>query len=383
MRVEELRRALEEVAGPVPSATSEGLGRVRAMARRRRARRALAVAVVSVAAATVVLVSLISLTSSEDTTRVSVSGPDRPQTGGAGPAIFLNAEGGKVTRVDLGTREQRTVDVPGLFPGDPPFHLLVRGDRLVYWGRTETDGAFATFSIPLDLRGPPQLLDRALFFVPSTHPNRVWLVYDTNDDRRPALVREVTASGAGTVPPTALPPDSYPERGVDGGLLLGTSRDLVVWKPGVGAVRTLGTGLSLDANTSTVAWASDDGRLHVAAVDTGADRLYAPPIHRERFLSGAFSPDGRTFAALVGAPPTVPSRLVLVDLVAGSARIVPGSEIAPNGDVAWSPDGDNVIFTGYVSQPRVEIEVGTYEIGEPAARRINVPTARTSHVTAG
>lgn len=386
MRVDELRRTLEEAAGPEPVTTSADLVRVRGLARRRQVRRLLTVAaasVVTVAAVTGFVVAL--RAPSDDAARVSAGGQRGPRGTGVGPVIFLNAEGGRVTRVDLGTGKQRTVEVPGLVSGDPDFHLLVRGDRLVYWGRTENDGANATFSIPLDLRGPPQLLDRAVVFVPSTHPDRVWLVYDPNGDGRPWLVREVTATGVETVPRTALPPDSGPDRGADGGLLLGTNRGLEVWRPGVGTLRTFGTGPSLDANASTVAWVSEsvDGRLHVTAVDTGAERVYAPPADTKRFLSGALSPDGRTFAALVGESTTVPSRLALVDLASGDTRLVAGSEIAPVGDVAWSPDGDTVIFTGYVSQPRVAIEVGAYEIGAPAARRISVPTARTSHVTAG
>lgn len=390
MRVDEFRRTLEEVAGPEPETTSADLVRVRGLARRRRARRAVMVVAASAVAVAGLTAFVVALQApSDDSARVSAGGQRRPRTTGVGPAIFLLAEGNRVTRVDLGTGKQRTVVVPGLVGGDPPFHLLVRGDRLVYWGRTENDGEFATFSIPLDLRGPPQLLDRALIFVPSTHPDRVWLVYDTNGDRRPAVVREVTATGVETVPRTALPPGSYPDRGVDDGLLLERNRKLEVWRPGVGAVRAFSTGPSLDANASTVAWVSesDDGRLHVAAVDTGAERVYAPRTGTERFLAGALSPDGRTLAALVGPSPGpqstgVHARLALVDLASGNTRLVAGSKIAPYGNVAWSPDGRVVIFTGYVQQPRLVIEVGTYEVGAPAARRISVPTAHDTRVTA-
>jgi Tol biopolymer transport system component len=118
--------------------------------------------------------------------------------------------------------------------------------------------------------------------------------------------------------------------------------------------------------------------------------VYSPPSPTIRFVAGAFSPNGETFAALSAT--VLPSllvtennRLVMVSLAAGSSTTVQRSDIDGSGNVAWSRDGNHIVFTGYQPGPGNVTEVRTFSRVEHGAilRTVDVPEAHGTAIAAG
>ena len=260
-----------------------------------------------------------------------------------------------ITRIDLASGESTTVSLPELAPGDPPFHLVETGGRLVFYGGSHT------YSLDLDLKGPPQDLGESWYFVPSGRDGRVWLT--TLDPESPETVRdleavrEVTVDGAVTVPETGRPPSEGPTilAAVNDGLLFQEDNELNVWDPLAEKVAARLSGpFPADTHGNLVAWCRQEcPKLHITDVATGHDLAISPSqaFRFEETYDGAFSPGGALLAV-----PAVTSQgthleghrhqVALIDVKAGTARLVEGSELADDYPaMAWSPSGEWLFFS--------------------------------------
>jgi hypothetical protein len=208
----------------------------------------------------------------------------------------------------------------------------------------------------------PRPLGPASVVLPSSRPDRAWLV-DDQQARPPDstyLLREVDLDDGRRLRTLTLPYDARPVAMVAGGVL---TRDpaarMQVRDLRTGRVRQqLGTGLTfLDAHGALVAYLAGDG-LHVRDLATRRDRVVAPPAGGSGWFapgtglpadtvcclqSAAFAPDGRSLAAFVRlASPSSPG-MALVDVEQGHSRLLPGSAGAsPVGCLpclGWSPNG--------------------------------------------
>lgn len=259
-----------------------------------------------------------------------------------------------ITRIDLASGESATVTVPELAPGDPPFHLVQTGGKLVFYGGAHT------YSLDLDLKGTPLDLGESWYFVPSGHEGRVWLT--TLDLASPETVRdleavrEVTVDGEVTVPETGRPPSRGPSivAAVKNGLLFQDGDGLKVWDPLAGKVTmSLPGPFPADTHGNLVSWCRRGcPTLHVTDVATGEDVaiLPSPSFRFEETYNGAFSPDG----ALLAVPAVTSAgthleghrhQVALVDVKAGTARLIEGSQLADDYPaMAWSPSGEWLFF---------------------------------------
>jgi hypothetical protein len=298
---------------------------------------------------------------------------EEPQRGAPraarGPHLYLSGKYGRVWRVGV-DGSVVTARIPALDPGDPPHHLLRRGDRLVGWG-------YQSYLLDPGLEEDPELLVRdSLFFIPSAHEDRLWVATEApGTNRRIATVREVTVDGRVTVPRTRPPGRRWPERALEAGLVFHDGDGWVVWDPV--ARRTVDR---FDAEDLGPAHgnllASCDSFCHDIAirdVRTGRWRSVGPP---EGFGAYAvwhaeFSPDGKTIAVPV-AKEALDARLALVDVDAATVSVVAGTKTAQLANfVAWSADGSHVFFAGG-GRPDGDEEIFVYEVGEAGARRLDV-----------
>jgi hypothetical protein len=227
----------------------------------------------------------------------------------------------------------------GLAPagGDPPLRLLHTGGRLVYYG---AGGVYAT---DLELKGEPRKLGAAWYFVPSATDGRVWLAYPDRDERHVRALAEVTVQGRVTARSASPPPCPGPTvlGAVTGAVLCQDRSRLLAFDPVSGrVVRRLPGPFPLDTHGRLVAWCADGcPRLHVTDVRTGDDTAIEPGS-RFRFdetYEGAFSPDGSLLAAPVVAGGR--RRVALVDVAAGSVRVIAGSRLAGYRNISWSSSG--------------------------------------------
>jgi hypothetical protein len=281
-----------------------------------------------------------------------------------------------ITRIDLASGESTTVSLPQLVPGDPPFHLVATGGRLVFYGGSHT------YSLDPDLKSPPQDLGESWYFVPSAREGRVWLT--TLDPESPETVRdlkavqEVTVDGAVTVPETGRPPSRGPTvlAAVNDGLLFQEHDELKLWDPLAEKVTARLSGpFPADTHGNLVAWCAQGcPKLHITDVATGQDVAVSPsPSFRfEETYDGDFSPDGALLAV-----PAVTSRgthleghrhqVALVDVNAGIARLIEGGELADDYPaMAWSPSGEWLFFSAGAAR------IMAYRPGSDAAILLSV-----------
>jgi hypothetical protein len=290
------------------------------------------------------------------------------------PARLFLAGDGELTVVDVDAARARVRPVPELAPGDPLYRIVRRGNLLVLFG-------VDTYVLDADLRSPPRKLGESSYFVPSAHPDRVWLTAldPTSPETVRALsaVREVSVDGRVTFH-DVRPPDRR------GGPLAAVGDDLVfqdkrgtleLWNP---ATRRFGRRFP-DATLGPtqgdlLAWCEGEGRvLHLTHVESGYGRSIDPPAGFAAFdcWSGAFSPDGTSLAigAMYEEIFDGERTLTLVDLEAGVATPVAGSTVDPDYVyVAWSSAGDRVFISGGDATR----ELLQYRLGEARAVRIPV-----------
>jgi hypothetical protein len=260
-----------------------------------------------------------------------------------------------ITRIELASGESTTISLPQLAPGDPPFHLIQTGGRLVFYGGSHT------YALDLDLKGPPQDLGESWYFVPSGREGRVWLT--TLDLESPETVRdlkavrEVTVRGDVTVPETGRPPSRGPTilAAVGGGLLFQDDDELKVWDPLAEKVTARLPGpFPADTHGSLVAWCKQGcPKFHVTDVTTGNDLAISAgdSFRFEETYDGAFSPDGAVVAVPVVTSPGTHlaghrHQVALVDVKAETARLIEGSELADDYPaMAWASSGEWLFFS--------------------------------------
>jgi hypothetical protein len=294
-----------------------------------------------------------------------------------GTSLFLGGDDG-LLRVDLDRRSVRRVALPGGAAGAD--NGLVGRDGVVVAVRGgvayAAHGRADRPAVPL---GP------ASYAIASARPGRVWLVEETGDPDRWFRVREValgSLGGAGVAAERSgaatLPLGRRPVAGAPGGLLVhlvGPGGGLAVWDPRTGRLgRRLAAGTPLTvvaASGRAVAWV-EGSALHLGDLDTGRDRVVPPPPGIDGFAApGAFSPDGRTLAAITSVGFSTRPALALVAVDRAAAVRVTGSDGALSDRcapcLAWAPAGDWVFF----SRLGPGFGIGAYRLGR--ARAVTVP----------
>jgi hypothetical protein len=304
----------------------------------------------------------------------AVAARPAPLAEATGASLILGGDGG-LLRVDLDRRRVRQVQLPiGAAEAD---NGLVERDGVVVAVRGGVAyAASGRPGWPATRRGP------ASYALASATPGRVWLVTETGDPERWFRLRELDLGGpqaGGAVPARGvLPLDRRPVAGVPGGLLvheIGPSSGLAVWNPGTGRLgRRLVTAATLTgvaARGRAVAWV-EYSTLHLGDLATGRDRVVAPPPGTDGFAApGAFSPDGRTLAAVTRVGFSTRPALALVAVGRAAAVRVAGSEGALSDRcspcLTWAPAGDWVFF----SRLGPGFGIGAYRLGRP--RAVTVP----------
>jgi len=387
MRLDELRTALQDDARLEPVDVEDGVAavmrRVRRDRRRRRGRGAAAAVVVVALAACAV--AFASRGHSSDRTEVATVPPD-----GARIAVITteplrfgaNLYASHIDFIDPATGAVRRVEVDENNYADYPVQLRQVGDRLLL------PGGGALLAAPLDLSSPPEVVAPALVFVPSAKPDRVWTISVWQPGNvGPYTLTEVDVDGTPTAGPAQAPDEAgWPIVGTDIGLVLSVpmTEEAIVWDPGTGQVIRRIPGVdAFQGNgwgtASLFAWVGPCGdgpprcdTLHVLDLGTGQQRTIGPPSGTTGFVpDGAVAPDGRSLA-LFTTGDDGGQRLVLVDLIDGSARAVPGSEAGGSG-VGWAVDGSTVYFGQDGSTA-----VAGYRLGDAAARPVRTGLPRFS-----
>jgi hypothetical protein len=308
--------------------------------------------------------------------------PAGPVQGAAAPSPRLYLTGDEeLWIVDVATERVRHAPLRELAAGDAPHRIVRRGGRLVLWGYT-------TYVADPGFRRPPRtLVHRSWFFIPSAHPDRVWVAF--LDRRSPATVRalravrEVTAGGRVTVADVRPPGGRWPQRALVSGLLLaaGEADDAyALWDPRTrNVVRRLPRRAIGDLGPAygdvLASCPAPCGALRLTDVRTGARRdVPVPRGFRFEVWEAAFSPDGRQLAAPVrrrGAGERAPQRLALIDRASGTARVVPRSRVVPGYTlVAWSATGRHVFITG--GERFGARAISAYRLGTARARALQV-----------
>ena len=305
---------------------------------------------------------------------------DRESRADDRPTLFLAGDGEMWVVNPIDETSQR-IRLPELSPGDPPHKVVVRGDRLVFWG---SNTAWAA-----DADSPQRPLDaiskEAWIWIPSAHPSRIWIgsldpVHGGPRSRALGAVREIDANGTTTFGDVKPPEGAWPALALDSGLVFTPPEGIELWDPRTqNVVRRLSNSAIGDlgpAHDDLVASCTANcRRLILTDFPTGIqDRIVAPDDQAFEVWNAAFSPSGDQLAVPVrelksGWP--APRRLALIDLSAHLVSVVEGSEVDGGYTfVVWSKQGDEVFMTGGERFERREI-VG-YQIGASTARAIDV-----------
>lgn len=295
--------------------------------------------------------------------------------------VYLTTDN-TLTIVDVDSAVVSVHGIPELAPGDPPHRIVSRGDRLVFYGQTQTDPAVYVLDPSESLT--PVLIDEAWFFIPSAEEDRVWLaILDTaSPDTVRALesVREVSVDGTVTSEDVSPPEGHWPVGALTGGLLFQGDNNLEVWDP---VTQTLVN--NLPGPFPVAMWhnriatcAGNCSQLELFDLDTDAHAVAEAPTGSMSFdgYGGAFSPDGRyiavpTYANAAPITADTPVAVTLIDFESGTAVIVPGSLQGEQNFpmVAWSSDGKWVFFYNWSSGSGGQLvayrpgDESTYKVG--------------------
>jgi hypothetical protein len=297
-----------------------------------------------------------------------------------GTSLFLGGEDG-LLRVDLDRRSVRPVSLPaGAASADEG---LVQRDGVVVAVR----GGVA-YAVAGRAGWPAVRLGPASYALASARPGRIWLVEETGDPDRWFRMREValdapraavSAAAPASPPagPATLPLGQRPVAGAAGGLLVqvpGPAGGLAVWGPRTGRLDRRLAGAAPEtvvaASGRLAAWV-EGSALHLGDLVTGHDRVVPAPGGDGFAGPGAFSPDGRTLAAVTRVGFSTRPALALVDVDRASTVLVSGSEGALadrcSPCLAWAPAGDWVFF----NRLGPGFGIGAYRLGR--ARAVTVP----------
>jgi hypothetical protein len=271
--------------------------------------------------------------------------PPAPELGEATGATLLVSSDTAFTLVDVDAGTTEVLPVDALAGGDPLLRLIRRGDTLVFYG----DGG-DTYAAPLDAPSAARLLGESSYFLPSAHPDRVWLVSGGTSTAATSSVREVAMDGSVTVAEVDLPAGAIPVDAVTSGLVLQTSHGLQVWDPLTQELRAELPGeFPVAAMGDTLIWCADVcDRLQVTRVAAGEQRsIPAPAGLAYDGYEGAVSPDGRRLAVPVAAPLDADGYsdrfLAVIDLDTDQVDLLDDTQI--NTRPAWSTDG-TWVFAG-------------------------------------
>ena len=374
-----LRRELAHVE-PSPDGLEKTLRLVR---RRERNRRAGAAAVGLLLLPGLALGVWLSLRSQQRLPAPPPAATSGPVAGPGEPRLFL-AGAGELWVVDVAGGSVRHRSLPQLSPGDPPYRIVRRGDKLVLW-------SYQTLTLePSSPAAQPEVLVRdSWIFIPAAAPDRIWVgILDRKSpetERRLAAVREVTVDGRVTVGDVRPPEGRWPVAATRSGLVFpshgsgpGGLDQLELWNPLTRKVlRRLPGDHAVASHGDLLAWCRQPcARLHVTDAATGEDVEVRPPAGAFGFdANGAFSPDGKLIAVPVRSDPSLTTqdpkwRLALVDVEEGSATLVQGPTLQGYVFVDWSPAGTTVFITGGDRfKQRTILE---YRLGTASARRLPV-----------
>ncbi|MEX1133402.1 MAG: hypothetical protein WED83_01000 [Acidimicrobiia bacterium] len=272
-----------------------------------------------------------------------------------GSFVYLTTDQ-TLTVVDVDSAVVTVHGMSELAPGDPPYRIVSRGDRLVFYGQTQTDPAVYVLdpSEPLT----PVLIAEAWFFVPSAEEDRVWLALNHDNAGPLESVREVTADGTVVTAEVPISHAGWLVGALTAGLLIQGDSSLDVWDPNTQAlVDHLPDPFPVATWHNRVATcAGSCSQLELFDLDTETHVVVDAPTGSMSFdgYGGAFSPDGRYVAVTTysnEAPITAdtPVAVTLIDFESGTAdaaKIIPGSQQGQQSYpmVAWSLDSEWVFF---------------------------------------
>jgi hypothetical protein len=279
--------------------------------------------------------------------------PDR------GPARTIAAP--PRTRLSLGGRQPILVNPASGTVTRLPFNPSTRTTLFRQGTHTVFIANERAWAAPAGQAAPLRPLGRALAVLPALADDRVWLVVARYGEPEAQLFElvEVGLADGRTHTRWTLPYQAAPVAVLPSGILARDPEDnLQVVAPGSGRVRTVlaRAATFIDARGSRVAWV--EGRdLHVRDLASRTGTVVPPPPGSPDWYAiggpvprvaccyglGAFDPDGHTLAVYTRlAGPGAPG-LAIVDLVRGSARLLPGSEDAtPTGCLpclGWASNG--------------------------------------------
>jgi hypothetical protein len=226
---------------------------------------------------------------------------------------------------------------------------------------------------------------------PAAAPGALWLVsYQPGADTSTAAgtAQEVSVTGAALGPRLRLPAGYVISQGTRAGLLLAQEQPgsgpgrYELWNPGTRRVTRSFVNV-LAASPAEIAWQpACTASCQVRVLQLAGDRargIALPP--RSTAEQGAFSPDGRLLALLVGAGVTADGRtatnqLMVAAIASGRAAAVPGTTVG--GAIAvnfgWQPGSRQLIAdvtAGTQGQPQWQIGVW-----QPGAARLTTALAR-------
>jgi hypothetical protein len=311
--------------------------------------------------------------------RPQMAGPPPAATSGpvAGPGEprLVLAGDQELWVVDVAASTVRHRNLPQLSPGDPPYRIVRRGDKLVLW-------SYQTLTLdPSSATAQPSVLVRdSWIFIPSAAHDRIWIgILDPTSpetERRLAAVREVAVDGQVTVADVRPPEGRWPVAATTSALAFqsegsGPGR-LELWDPRTGkVVRRLPGDYPVASHGDVLAWCRQScARLQVTNVATGKQVQVRPPAGATGFApeKGVFSPDGKLLAVPVRTGPTW--QLALVDVGGGTATRITGAAVQQDYVfVDWSASGETVFLAG--GRPGNQ-RIFEYRLGTAGGRRLPV-----------
>ena len=298
-----------------------------------------------------------------------------PVVGPSEPRLVLAGDG-ELWVVDVAGASVRHRNLPQLSPGDPPYRILRRGDKLVLW-------SYQTLTMdPSGTAQPRVLVADSWIFIPSVTPDRIWVgILDPTSpetERRLAAVREVAVDGRVTVADVRPPQGRWPVAATRSALVFQSQGSgqgggqLELWNPRTGKVlRRLPGDYPVASHGDLLAWCRQSCvRLQVTNVATGKQIQVRPPAGAAGFAPerGVFSPDGKLLAVPVRTGPMW--QLALVDVGTGTATRVKGAAVQQDYVfVDWSASGETVFLAG--GRPGDQ-RILVYRVGTASARRLPV-----------
>lgn len=268
-----------------------------------------------------------------------------------GTILYLSSDG-RFSVVDVDAGEGSTVLLPELSGGDPPYRLLSRSNKVVFYGKAgDQTGIYVMDPDHLDSR---TILGLASLFLPSAREDRVWLV---DDAFRPTQkVREVALDGTVTVAATQTP-DLPVLAAVSDGLVFGGQDGLEVWDPTTAkTTRTIpGQTTLIDARSDAVAACGGScTTLVITNLRTAqATSIPAPPGFQ--FTRGVYSPSG-SHLAFPALSDDGSFHLGVVDVQTGDVVVAPTVVSGAFQKLVWSPSEQWVFFS------EADSHYGVYEV---------------------